>query len=227
MDNGKMGDVGAVVFDAYGTLFDIGSPVRRCADRLGDRAGALATVWRAKQLEYAWLRSLMHQFTDFWHITGDALDHAMAAVGHSDPVLRAELMQGYLRPDCHAKAHLTLEALRARGLRTAILSNGSTTMLKAAVNATGLAGLFDAVLSVDQVRIYKPDPSVYHLACERLGLRPAQIVFVTANGWDAAGATVAGLRAVLIASGNAPPELLPTSPETVIPDLGAVPALLA
>src|SRR5512137_105746 len=169
--------VRAVVFDAYGTLFDVASAAERTRDLLGDRATPLAELWRQKQLQYTWLRSLMGRHADFWQVTSEALDFALDSFGIADGALRARLMAAY--PD----ARPCLELLRAAGLSTAILSNGEPHMLEAAVESGGLSALLDAVLSVESAQVYKPHASVYRLATGRFGAAPGQLLFVSANGW--------------------------------------------
>lgn len=219
--------VRACVFDAYGTLFDVDAAARHCRADLGDRWEGLSTLWRQKQLEYTWLRSLMGVYADFWQVTGDALDFAMERFGLGDAALRARLMELYFRLDAYPDARPTLEALRARGLKTAILSNGSTTMLTAAVNSAGIHPLLHAVLSVDPLRVYKPHPSVYQLACDGLDVAPGEVMFVSANGWDSAGAAQFGFAVARLNRVGLPPERLPTPPAAVVASLAELPALLA
>jgi len=184
----------AVVFDAYGTLLDVHAAVARHAARLGARAATLSAAWRAKQLEYSWILSQAGDYADFQELTARALDTAMAAQGIADAALRGDLLAAYQRLDAFADAAPALEALRRRGLATAILSNGAPGMLAAAVEAAGLAGLLDAVLSVDALRVYKPAPRVYALATARFDCAPGRIAFVSANAWDAYGAARFGFR---------------------------------
>ncbi|MBP2294671.1 haloacid dehalogenase type II [Azospirillum rugosum] len=217
----------ACVFDAYGTLLDVNAAARGCRDGLGDRWEELAALWRAKQLEYTWLRSLMGRYADFWQVTGEALDYAMERQGLADPALRGRLMDLYRRLDAYPDAVATLSALRARGLRTAILSNGSPSMLAEAVDSARLTPLLDDVLSVDGLRVYKPHPSVYQLACDRYGLPPEAILFVSANGWDAGGAAAFGFRVAWLNRAGLPAERLPVAPAAVVGSLSAVLSLVA
>ena len=220
-------DIGACVFDAYGTLFDFNSAVERCRDRIGGRADELSTIWRQKQLQYTWLRSLMGRFEDFWHITGAALDHAMSSVGLSDPALRAELMQLYMALDTYPDVHQSLEALKDAGLKTAILSNGSSTMLFAVVKNAGLDGLIDSILSVDRVGIFKPHPSVYQIAVDELKLPANRISFQSANGWDANGGAAFGFKVAWINRFGQPPESLPGEIQAELTSLEELPSLVA
>src|SRR5512133_1427141 len=198
--------VRAVVFDAYGTLFDVASASEREKAALGDRWQPLADLWRAKQLQYTWLRSLMGRHADFWQVTGDALDFALERMGLQDAALRARLMSLYERLGAYPEARPALEALKRAGHRLAILSNGAPRMLAAAAEAAGLAPLLDAVLAVESVGIYKPSPAVYRLALDELRVWPAEVLFVSANGWDACGAKASGLRVAWCNRVGQPPE---------------------
>ncbi|HEX3209360.1 MAG TPA: haloacid dehalogenase type II, partial [Geminicoccaceae bacterium] len=155
-----MAGIRACVFDAYGTLFDVHSAVGGLRAKLGDRGDALSQLWRAKQLEYTWLRALMGRHADFWQVTGDALDYALARTG-VEPGLRAALLQAYLKLDAYPEVPDVLRRLRAGGLKTAILSNGEPKMLEAGARSARIHGLLDAVLSVEAVGVFKPEPRVY------------------------------------------------------------------
>jgi 2-haloacid dehalogenase len=216
----------AVVFDAYGTLFDLSAIAGGARDALGEDTEAFALLWRRKQLEYTWLRALMGDYADFWQVTGESLDYALAAMGREDAALRARLMQRHLNVPAFPDVAPALAALRARGLKTAILSNGSPTMLTAAVNAGELRKLLDHVLSADAVRSYKPHPTVYALAPDALRCEPLEIAFVSANGWDVAGAAHFGFRAVWLNRGKAPSERLPARPAREIASLAELLAVL-
>lgn len=215
------------VFDAYGTLFDVAAAARRWKDILGERTQPLTELWRRKQLEYTWLRSLMGRYEDFWHVTGAALDHALAALAIADPGLRARLMASYLELDAYSDARPLLARLKEAGRPTAILSNGSPSMLAAAVSAARLGRLLDAVLSVDPIGTYKPHPSVYGLACERFACKPEEVCFVSANAWDVSGAACFGFRAIHIDRTGQPPEGLPGRPAGTVTSLDQLPTLLA
>ena len=219
-------DVHAAVFDAYGTLFDVASAAAAARDALGERWGPLAELWRAKQLQYTWLRALSGRHADFQRVTADALDYSLEALHIEGAPLRGRLLELYLRLAPYPDARPALEGLRARGLRTAILSNGSPGMLEAATRSAGLAGLLDEVISVEEVGIYKPHPSVYARAAARLGLAPGEILFVSANGWDAHGARAFGLRVAWCNRASAAPERLPDAPDVEIRTLRELPALL-
>ena len=226
LGDNNLHDIRACVFDAYGTLFDFNAPLAARRARIGPAADRLSAVWRQKQIDYTWLRSLMGKYADFWQVTGEALDYAMAACEVDDPALRAELMQLYLALDAFPDARPCLEALKGRRMRTAVLSNGAPTMLTAAVNANTLTPLLDRVLSVDACGVFKPHPSVYRLAVDELDAQPAQVCFVSANGWDAAGAAAFGFRAVWINRAGAPAETLPFQPVAEIRGLDELAELL-
>ena len=213
----KLEGIKACVFDAYGTLFNVHGPVSKLAAEIGPKADELSKIWRQKQLEYSWLRSLMGVHADFWKVTGDALDYALAACGIEDPGLKDELMVFYLKLDAYPDAAETLAAVRAKGKRTAILSNGSPSMLDSAVRAAGLEKLIEVVLSVEDVGIYKPSRRVYRHAQHKLGFADAlSICFVSANSWDSHGAAQFGFQVVHLNSSAAPNEHLPGKPSRQI-----------
>ncbi|MCM2333959.1 MAG: haloacid dehalogenase type II, partial [Anaeromyxobacteraceae bacterium] len=168
----KLDGARAVVFDAYGTLLDVASAAASAEDVLGDRWQPLSDLWRQKQLQYSWLRAVMGRHADFWTVTGDALDYALEALAIQAPGLRARLMDCYGRLGAYPDAAATLARLREARLKTAILSNGAPRMLAQAVRSARLDGLLDEVLSVEEVGVYKPHPSVYRLACDRLAVWP-------------------------------------------------------
>jgi 2-haloacid dehalogenase len=217
----------ACVFDAYGTLFDFNAAAAHCRDDLGENADKLSEIWRGKQLQYTWLRSLMGDYVPFWQVTGDALDYAFAALGLDDPTLRAKLMQLYMNLDAYPDAKPMLERLKAGGMSTAILSNGSPDMLNAAVTNAGLSDLLDDSLSVDTLGIYKPHPSTYQLAVDRFGVSPQEICFQSSNAWDAVGAAQFGFRVVWVNRFNQVREVLPAQPDREVGSLADLPPLLA
>ena len=210
---GKLEGIQACVFDAYGTLFNVASPVEKLAGEIGDKAADLAPLWRQKQLEYTWLRSLMGVHVDFWHVTREALDYALKRLEINETGLADELMTLYLKLDAYPDAAETLTAVRAKGKRTAILSNGSPSMLDSAVRAAGLEKLIEMVLSVEDVGIYKPSRRVYRHAQHKLGLPDAlSVCFVSANPWDSHGASQFGFQVVHIDANGSPDERLPGKP---------------
>lgn len=219
-------NIEACVFDAYGTLFDFNSAAERCRDVLGDKADELSAVWRTKQLQYTWLRALMGKHAPFWQVTGEALDFAMDSLDIDDPALRDRLMDLYLHMDAFPEVVATLKALKEAGLKTAILSNGSPEMLAAAVDNTGIGPYLDAVLSVEDVGIFKPHPSVYQLACDRLGVAAANISFQSSNSWDAVGAATFGMRVVWINRYGQSRERLTAQPDVEVTGMEKLPAIV-
>jgi len=190
--------VKACVFDAYGTLFDVHSAVRRGGEALGDKAAAVSELWRQKQLEYTWLRSLMGAHADFRQVTSDSLHFALAASGVTEAALHDKLMGLYHSLEAYEEVDATLAALQRVGFTTAILSNGNPEMLQAAVRSAGLERRLDAVLSVEDVGIYKPDSRVYQLAVDRLSVGRDEICFLSSNCWDARGAAHFGFKVAWI-----------------------------
>lgn len=215
-------DIDACVFDAYGTLLDFNSAAAQASDVLGDRAAALSDLWRSKQVQYTWLRSLMGRYVPFWQVTGEALDFALDTMNLGDAGLRDRLMSLYRQLAPFPEVVDTLRRLRAAGRRTAILTNGSQEMIDAGCRHAGIAPLLDAVLSVDDVGVFKPHPRVYQLAVDRLGIPPARIVFVSSNGWDAAGAAEFGFQVIWCNRYGQPRERLPTPPALEIATLDAL-----
>jgi len=181
-------------------------------------------MWRQKQLEYTWLRSLMGAHADFWLVTGDALDYALESHGIDDAALRDRLMQLYLTLDAYADVKPALEQLRAKGLKTGILSNGNPRMLEAAVDSAGIADLLNAVLSIEDAGIYKPDARVYQLAVDRFGVRPDEICFVSTNAWDAAAAAHFGFQVAWMNRFGMARERLPGDLRVEITGLDALPS---
>ena len=220
--------IGACVFDAYGTLFDVNSPVQKLATEIGDKAADLARLWRQKQLEYTWLRSLMGVHADFWHVTGDALDFSLEALQIEDVGLRDELMTLYLKLDAYPDVAEALKAVRTKSKRIAILSNGSPSMLDSALRAAGLEKFIDMVLSVEDVGIYKPSRRVYRHAMQKLQIQDApSICFVSANSWDAQAAAQFGFQVVRLARNGGQDDRIPGKPSAVIQSLSGLAALLA
>lgn len=216
----------ACIFDAYGTLFDVNAAARALADELGPQWQPLAEIWRAKQLNYSWLRSLMGAHADFWQVTGEALDFALDSCGIQNPSLRQRLLDLYFNLACFPEVPAMLQALRRAGLITGILSNGSPAMLEAACRSSGLADLLDHVISVEDVGIFKPDPRIYRLVTDRLGFPAGAIAFHSSNGWDIHAGKRAGFFAIWINRSNQPPERLPNPPDVVLRDLAEVPSIV-
>ena len=185
-------------FDAYGTLFDVHSAAARLEAVIGPRAGRLSEIWRDKQLQYTWVRALMDRHQDFEAVTEAALDYAIAMVGGLDAGVREQLLDAYLSLDAYGEVRAVLSDLKAAGARLAILSNGTPRMLDAAVRSSGLEGLFDAVLSIEQAGIYKPSPRVYRLVTDTFDIAPEAVSFQSSNRWDVAGASAFGFRTVWV-----------------------------
>jgi 2-haloacid dehalogenase len=214
----------AFVFDAYGTLFDVHAAIGRHRAAAGPDADRFSEIWRSKQLEYTWTLTLADRYVDFWTLTERALDFAFARLPSVDRALRPELLDAYWTLEAFADARAALRGLKARGLSTAILSNGTPKMLTAAVDAAGIGGDLDAVLSVDAIRRYKPRPEVYALVTERFGISPADVVFVSSNRWDVMGAASFGFRSAWINRANAPEEYGP-APDALLSDLNGLAAM--
>jgi 2-haloacid dehalogenase len=226
MNQPSLVGVKACVFDAYGTLFDFAAAARGCRDLLGERVGTLTTLWRDKQLQYTWLRAAQGRHADFWQVTGDALDFALDTLGIERPGLRERLMNLYLTLDAFPEVPAVLQRLRSAGLKTAILSNGSPAMLDAAVRAAGLGESFDAVLSVEEVGVYKPHPKVYQLAADRLAMPAAAMAFQSSNAWDAYAASAFGMQVVWCNRYGQRAERLPGAPDRMIASLAELPELV-
>jgi 2-haloacid dehalogenase len=208
----------ALAFDAYGTLFDVHSVISTCNQVFPDKGPALSQLWRAKQLEYTWLRSLMSRYEDFWQVTESALMFACRSLGLScPPATRHKLMDAYLRLDPYPEVRQALESLSRYKL--AILSNGSPRMLAAVVDSAGLRGVFANVISVDEVKIFKPSPRVYELAPRHLKVPEEAIGFISSNFWDIAGAKSFGLWTCWINRSKAPEEELGLRPDAIISSL--------
>ena len=227
MKNNALTGIEACVFDAYGTLFDVSSVARGAQDELGASWQALSDLWRMKQLQYTWLRGLSGKHADFWQVTGDALDFAMTSIGITDNGLRTRLMDLYLRISAYPEVKETLYRLKARGFKLAILSNGTPAMLSSAVDNANLGGLFDAVLSVEEVGVFKPHSSVYQLAVDRLAVAPKQICFISSNGWDAFSAKAFGFHVLWCNRFAQVPERIPDVPDGEILDLSELPDWLS
>jgi 2-haloacid dehalogenase len=222
----KLHEIEACVFDAYGTLFDVNSAAQSAAESLAGTWQPLAELWRQKQLQYTWLRGLAGRHADFWQVTADALDFALATLGLEEPALRGRLMDLFLELKAFAEVPETLNRLKAAGIRLAILSNGTPRMLAAAASNAGIARLFDAILSVEEVGIYKPHPSVYQLACDRLNVSANRICFVSSNGWDAYSAKAFGMRVVWCNRLGQHPERIPDPPDAQISTLAGLPDMV-
>ena len=225
-ENKAIEGVKACVFDAYGTLFDVHSAVGKHRVRLGDRADQVSMLWRTKQLEYTWLRSLMGHHADFWQVTRDALDFAFDMHGINDFALHRDLMEAYLKLDCYPEVPEALSTLKSRGFKLAILSNGTPAMLEAAVRNSSIENLLEKNFSVEEVGIFKPNPRVYQIAVDGLGVNPDEIVFQSSNAWDASGASAFGFKVAWVNRFGQSEERLPGRPDIEIQTLIELPDIL-
>jgi len=220
------------VFDAYGTLFDVAAAARIAAAEPGraEFAGKwpqIATDWRQKQLQYTWLRAVAGTHCGFWQVTQDGLDYALEAAGLDNPELRERLLALYWQLSAFPEVPEMLATLKANGLSTGILSNGSPDMLDGAVQSADIGAYLDAVLSVEAVGVFKPHTSVYELVDQQFGTRPEQVLFVSSNGWDAAFAAHHGFQTVWVNRMDEPMDILPAKPGHTLRDLTEIPTLAA
>lgn len=217
-----------IVFDAYGTLFDVAAAARVAAEQPGQDAlksvwPHLAEQWRSKQLQYTWLRSITGDYTSFWQVTQDGLDWAMEKTGLDDPELREMLLALYWELPAYSEVPMMLARLKAAGKTCAILSNGSPDMLEGAVEFAGVGMYLDAVLSVEEVGIFKPSSRVYDMVAARFGCTSDEVLFVSSNGWDIAGATGYGFETVWVNRAGDPVDRLPHGPTHRLSDLTRLP----
>jgi 2-haloacid dehalogenase len=216
-----------IAFDAYGTLLDVGAAAQIAAAEPGgaDLAAvwpALSRDWRQKQLAYTWLRSLSGEYADFETVTADALDWALSAQGLADPALRVRMLSLYRVLPAYPEVPDALATLRSQGHRLTILSNGTGNMLTAALGSAGIAEVFDDVLSAERLQIYKPHPSVYRMVTDRFTCAPVDVLFVSSNGWDVAGAAAFGFRCIWVNRTGEPPDCLPGRPFCMVADISQV-----
>jgi 2-haloacid dehalogenase len=212
------------VFDAYGTLFNVHAAILRCGQS-GPDAERMSDIWRTKQLEYTWTLTLAGHYVDFWVLTERALDYALARVPAVRKALKGKLLEAYFQLDAFPDARAALKALKAKGHRTGILSNGSPKMLKGAVDAAGIGGDLDAVLSVDSVKMFKPRPEVYRLVTDHYKCKPADVTFVSSNRWDVMAGTSVGFNSYWINRSEMPDEYRDFPPKQVLADLTALSGL--
>lgn len=210
----------AVIFDAYGTLFDVHSAVARHMAAIGPEAARFSETWRAKQLEYSWVLSLAERYEPFWTLTEKALDYAFDRFPDVDRSVRPLLLEAYRSLDAYPEVRETLRALKRRGLTTGILSNGDPAMLNAAVESAGLGDDLDVVLSVDAAQVFKTSPRTYELVLQALSITANEIVFVSSNRWDIAGAAAFGFHPVWVNRLGLPDEYAELAPRAVIGALG-------
>ena len=215
------------VFDAYGTLFDVAAAAREAAAEPGREAfaqhwPAIAKTWRLKQLQYTWLRATVGVHQDFWTVTQNGLDYAMEEQGLDDPDLRARLLQLYWELSCYPEVPKMLADLKAAGMNTAILSNGTPDMLEGAVSAAGIGDVLDACLSVQSLGVFKPARPVYGLVGDYFGCAAREVLFVSSNCWDACAASGYGFTAVWANRAGEPMDRLPWRPAHVVGDLTGI-----
>ena len=213
------------VFDAYGTLFDVHAAISRHRAEAGADADRMSEIWRAKQLEYTWTLTLSGQYAEFWTLTERALDFALARLPSVPKALKPRLLEAYFKLDAFPDARAALRGLKERGHNTAILSNGSPAMLKGAVEAAGIGGDLDAVLSVDAIRIYKPRPEVYRLVTDHFKIAPGDVSFVSSNRWDVMGAAAFGFRPFWVNRAKMPDEYIDHAAKRTFSDLNGLLAL--
>ncbi len=220
------------IFDAYGTLFDVTAAARIAAQEPGREAfaakwPAIAADWRAKQLQYTWLRAASDTHLNFWRVTQDGLDYALEAANMTNPELRDRLLALYWELSAFPEVPAMLKALKAAGLKTGILSNGTPRMLSGAVESASIGGLLDAVLSVEKLGVFKPHPSVYRMVDGHFCVQPQQVLFVSSNGWDASFAAHHGFQTVWVNRNAEPMDRLPSAPQHSMQDLTDIPKLAA
>jgi 2-haloacid dehalogenase len=214
--------VSIFVFDAYGTLFDVHAAIARFRAEAGPEADRMSETWRAKQLEYSWTLTLAGRYFDFWALTEQALDFALTRFPSVDKALRPKLLEAYFQLDAFPDARAALRALKAKGHKTGILSNGSPNMLKGAVDAAGVGGDLDAVLSVDVLKMFKPRPEVYRLVTDHYRCKPADVTFVSSNRWDVMASVSVGFNGLWVNRSKMPDEYLDFPPKQVLNDLSSL-----
>ena len=196
-----MKNIKAIIFDAYGTLFDVNSAAEKCKDKIGDKWEPFANFWRTTQLEYTWLRSLMKRHKDFWQITEESLDKSMMAF-NIDPKMKNELLNLYKVLSPFQEVPETLKLLKEKNFKLAILSNGTPSLLNDLVKSNNLNNLFDDLFSIEEVKIYKPHPKVYDLPIEKYKIKKNEVVFLSANTWDVSGAGNYGYQSIWVNRNN-------------------------
>ena len=212
----------AYAFDAYGTLFDVHAAISRHREAVGEDADALSALWRAKQLEYSWVRTLMGRYIDFWSITQDALDYALARFPSVDKALKPTLLDAYWRLEAYPDVLPTLTKLRIMGHTVAIFTNGTREMAEAAASASAVLPLIDMVVSVEDTRRYKSAPKVYENLCQRLDIKPSEVCLVSSNRWDIAGGAAYGLRTIWVNRTGLPDEYFDAQPDRDVRSLGEI-----
>lgn len=210
------------VFDAYGTLFDVHAAIARFRGDAGPDADRMSEIWRGKQLEYTWTLTLAGHYADFWTLTERALDFALARVPSVPKALKSKLLDAYFKLDAFPDARAALRALKQKGSKTGILSNGSPNMLKGAVDAAGIGADLDAILSVDSLKMFKPRPEVYRLVTEHYRCAAGEVTFVSSNRWDVMAGVSIGFRGLWVNRSKLPDEYLDFPPAKTLVDLSSL-----
>ena len=213
------------MFDAYGTLFDVHAAIARFRGQCGPDADRMSEIWRSKQLEYTWTLTLAGHYTDFWILTERALDFALARFPATDKTIKPKLLEAYFQLDAFPDSRAALRALKVKGHKTGILSNGSPNMLKGAVDNAGIGGDLDAVLSVDVLKMFKPRPEVYRLVTDYFKCKPGDVTFVSSNRWDVMASTSVGFRSLWVNQSKIPDEYLDFPPLQTLGDLNSLVSL--
>ena len=214
-----MKNIKAIIFDAYGTLFDVNSAAEKCKDKIGDKWEGFANFWRTTQLEYTWLRSLMKRHKDFWQITEDSLDKSMKTY-KIDPTMKNELLNLYKSLSPYKEVHEVLIKLKEKNFKLAILSNGTPSLLYELVKSNNLENLFDDLFSIEQVGIYKPDSKVYDMPINKYQIEKNEVYFLSSNTWDVSGGGNYGYNSIWVNRNNNIFDKLDYSPKHQIKQLG-------
>ena len=214
-----MKNIKAIIFDAYGTLFDVNSAAEKCKDKIGDKWEGFANFWRTTQLEYTWLRSLMKRHKDFWQITEDSLDKSMKTY-KIDPTMKNELLNLYKTLSPYNEVHKVLIKLKEKNFKLAVLSNGTPSLLNELVKSNNLENLFDDLFSIEQVGIYKPDSKVYDMPIKKYQIQKNEVYFLSANTWDVSGGGNYGYNSIWVNRNNNIFDKLDYSPKHQIKQLG-------
>ena len=220
-----MKNIKAIIFDAYGTLFDVNSAAEKCKDKIGDKWEGFANFWRTTQLEYTWLRSLMKRHKDFWQVTEDSLDKSMKAF-NIDPKMKKELLNLYKVLSPFKEVPKTLKTLKERNFKLAILSNGTPSLLNELVKSNELDDLFDDLFSIEEVGIYKPDSKVYDLPIKKYKIEKNEVAFLSANKWDVSGGGNYGFNSIWVNRNNSIFDNLDYKPQNEIKNLSELTKLI-
>ena len=223
--------VNICIFDAYGTLFDVTSATRIVANEeeyssFPNHSVKVSNSWRIKQLEYSWLRNIMHEYIDFWQITKDALDFALEENQIKNEKLRQRLLDVYWNLSAYPEAQDVLTTLKANNIQTGILSNGSKQMLNSAVVSANLENYLDKIISIDGIEIYKPDPKVYEMVLDQFNCKKEEVLFISSNGWDIAGASKFGFTTLWVNRNLIPKDRLTFMPNKITNNLSTIPNIL-